>query len=316
MKLKDTLSVQTASGEEWRMFAHIVRNLKKLGCNYWQDDVGNLYACKGSADTFPCVVAHMDTVHDLETDFTVCESKGVYYAMNMNSVKQVGVGGDDKVGVWIALKCLQSLPACKAVFFVSEETGCEGSGVSDLSFFGDCRFVLQADRKGKRDFITEAGGYSLSSQDFQNAVKPYTSKRGFRKESGMMTDVMELTRRGVGISTANVSCGYHNPHTSTEYVVIKQAENTLGLFLDICRNLNGVYPHTSAYKWGGSSAYKTGAYSGYVGQAEGKYTNILKTCSWCSVGKPTKELTYSSIYMDYLCKPCALEVEQWSNGMG
>lgn len=42
----------------------------------------------------------------------------------------------------------------KVAFFVSEEIGCVGSRNADMGFFEDARFVIEPDRRGYEDLIT------------------------------------------------------------------------------------------------------------------------------------------------------------------
>lgn len=303
--LKEILAVQTESGQEWRMFARIVRELSKMeGVQYTQDAVGNLYAWKGKSASFPCVVAHMDSVHDICEDLHVLEFNGMLTGFNRATMKQTGIGGDDKVGIYIALKCLEKFPSIKCAFFVSEETGCVGSGVADLSFFKDCRFILQADRRGSKDFITTAGSVELSGKEFQDAVKQYATKRGFSFTTGMMTDVQELKRRGVAVACANVSCGYHRPHQSDEFVVVRQVENTLALFRDIISNCTSVYGHTYTPKPYTPTPYTTqNAYTDKW-RWSNPYSDWSKTeeCDACL--NKVKNTKWNSQYNIFMCDAC------------
>jgi len=261
--LKTILAIQTHSGQEWRTFAHCVRAAKILGAKVRQDKFGNLYITKGKAQNYPCVVAHLDSVHDIVSDLTILEFNGMLSGFNRNTMQQSGIGGDDKVGIYIALKCLEQFDNIKIAFFVDEERGCVGSGDADMNFFKDCKFVLQADRRGNADFITNASGTDLSSAEFQKAVQPYLTLYGFKKERGLMTDVMMLKESGLNVACANVSCGYYRPHSKDEYVVIKDVENTLNLFKSIIKNLKNVYPHK----------YEPKSYGGYYGNYGTKYWN-------------------------------------------
>lgn len=243
MTLSEVLAIQTHSGQEWRMFAFIVRELKRQGVYFTKDEFGNLYAQKGSGDSFPCVVAHMDTVHALCEDLTVLQVGDKLTGFNRVTMQQTGIGGDDKVGVYIALRCLEMYDSIKVAFFVDEERGCVGSGLADVSFFSDCRFVLQADRRGNSDFIHTAGGVGLSSKKFRKAVNKYLNIYGYKFTTGLMTDVMALKENGVNVSMANVSCGYHRPHSKDEWVSVSQVEKCLDLFCAIIENMTDVYKH-------------------------------------------------------------------------
>jgi len=267
--LREVLSIESYSGKEWRMFAFIIRRLTANGIAYKVDrNNGNIYATKSSAgtekerkesegQTFPCIVAHMDTVHEInKMPLMLIEARGILTGFDPYTMTQSGIGGDDKVGVFIALRCLELFDNCKAAFFVNEESGCVGSGEADLDFFNDCRFVLQADRKGHEDFITNASGVELSGKEFQKDIAHILKKYGYKHASGMMTDVMQLKEDGLKVAAANVSCGYHRPHAADEYVVISQVNNTLALFCEIIEQCGKVYKHKAP-------ARTYGNYGGY-----------------------------------------------------
>jgi len=251
-KLKQVLAIQSYSYEQFRMFRYIIGELVRMNVDYHVID-GNIYAIKGIADKYPCIVSHMDTVHEIVEDLTVVEMNGNLTGLNSVTMEQTGIGGDDKVGIYIALQCLEQVDCIKSVFFRDEEVGCNGSYEADVSFFSDCRFVLQCDRRGNKDFITNASGIALSSDLFQKDVLGIINAYGYKFENGMMTDVMALKELGVECSMANISCGYYNPHTAAEYVNIDDVFNTLEMVLSIIYNLVDVdYPikyKRRSYTW-------------------------------------------------------------------
>ena len=243
MELKDILRIQSSSGREWRMFARIVRECKRMGCAIEQDAVGNLYVTKGEGDTYPCAVAHMDTVHDIRADLTLLCSGDYITGFDCTRMRQTGIGGDDKVGVYIALQLLEEQPVMKAAFFVDEERGCVGSSEARMGFFDDCRFVLQADRRGSTDFVTNASGVELCSKAFRRAVRPLLAMYGYKEAQGLMTDVMALKMGGLGVSAINASCGYHRPHCDDEYVSVSQVDCCLDLFRSIIERCTRPFRH-------------------------------------------------------------------------
>ncbi len=227
-----TMQIQSPSRATGHM-QHFVRSTARSYGATVTIDNGNVYITKGSATVFPCLVAHSDQVHTPipPGNFVVTESQGEWWA-NDNRQKQnkegrwlcpqVGIGGDDKVGVYIALNAIRTLPAVKVAIFRDEEVGCLGAAEADLGFFADCAFILECDRRGTGDFVDTIYGTDLVSPEFRKAVRPIITKRGFSFASGAMTDVQELTERGVGICTANMSCGYYNPHTNAEFCVERE----------------------------------------------------------------------------------------------
>lgn len=239
-KLIEVLSLQSESYNQFRVFAYLIRQLKKMGCSYYTYN-GCIYATKGDADNYPCIVSHMDTVHDIVEDLTVVEVNGNLTGFNKFTMQQTGIGGDDKVGIFIALQCLENFDNIKAVFFRDEEIGCEGSYSPDIKFFDDCYFVLQCDRKGNRDFVTNASGIELSGNDFKADIKPIIGKYGYKFANGMMTDVMALKESGIKCAMANMSCGYYNPHCYNEYVNILDVINCLNMVIHIITKLQKPY---------------------------------------------------------------------------
>ena len=242
-KLLEVLSIQSVSGDQFRMFAYIIRQLQDIpNVTYYTDD-GNVYIQRGIAEDYPCMVAHMDTVHDIVEDLHPLVFNGMITGFNRVAMEQTGIGGDDKVGIYIALECLRTFDDIKVAFFRDEEIGCVGSYVADMTFFEDCRFVLQCDRRGNNDFIVDASGVELSSKWFKEDVYPILTGYGYKFANGMMTDVMALKENGIGCSVANMSCGYYNPHTSQEFVDSLEVENCLDMCKTLIRCCTKVYGH-------------------------------------------------------------------------
>ena len=245
--LRNLYAINSPSGREVRMQNYLLKILAGIPeVNFWQDKKGNIYAEKRSslvASEFPCIVAHMDEVHKRPNDcrYTSQRVGGVLFGFDMKADKFIGCGADDKNGIFVALSCLEKYSHIKAAFFVEEETGCNGSRDADMDFFKDCRFVLQADRRGSSDFIAEASFVDLCSDDFITAVN--MSEFGYKKTTGLMTDVMELKENGLNVSACNLSCGYYNPHTENEYTNLAELENCLNFVFSIIENCTDVYVH-------------------------------------------------------------------------
>jgi len=231
-KLVEVLKIQSYSYDQYLMFVYIIRQIKKINCSYYTDN-GNIYITKGNGKKYPCIVAHMDTVHPIVEDLTVVELNGNLTGFNAVTMEQTGIGGDDKVGIFIALQCLEKFDNIKIAFFRDEEVGCEGSYCADVDFFNNCNIVLQCDRRGNNDFINNASGVDLSSKDFQKEILPILKNYNYRFFNGAMTDVMALKQQGIKASMANISCGYYNPHQSNEYVNILDVTNCLNLVYSI-----------------------------------------------------------------------------------
>ena len=221
-KLVNVLRVQTNSENEKLMVLYLHKELTRLKLPYHIDAVGNVIVTKGKAKTYPCVVSHMDTVHDFVSNFDVytdIDDNDILFALSNKKIR-VGVGGDDKCGVFACLYLLKVIPDIKVVFFSREENGCKGSTGIDKTFFKDCRYLIQLDRRDNRDFIQTYWTNKTVSHDFSSEIGIVKKKYKYKNATGTVTDVMKLWNNSVGISCINLSCGYHQPHTAHEYVSI------------------------------------------------------------------------------------------------
>lgn len=220
-KLLDLLMVQTNSENEKLMVLHLDKELKRLKLTYQIDAAGNIIVVKGKAKTYPCVVSHMDTVHDFVPNFKIyhdIKDEDILFAMS--NKRRVGIGGDDKCGVFASLYLLKVIPQIKIVFFSREEIGRKGSKTINKAFFADCRYLIQLDRKGKMDFIQTVYGRKTVSHEFSSEIGIIKKKYKYKNTTGTITDVMELWDDKVGVSCINLSCGYFLPHTNYENISI------------------------------------------------------------------------------------------------
>ena len=250
--LKQLFCIHSKSGKEgkirkfiWNWVRQTVPDAK-IEC----DKPGNLYVTKGKSDTYPCIVAHMDQVQERHSkDFIAYEAEDIIIGFSPKHKEQQGLGADDKCGLWIGLKCLQKFDCLKLAFFVGEEVGCKGSGLANMAFFDDCRFVIEPDRKGSEVLITQIGWTPLCSDDFLKDIG--FKKFGYKETDGMMTDIEALKDHGLLLSCINVSCGYYKPHSNEEFVYKPALLNCFAFVEHIIKTCTQVYPHidnTSYYE--------------------------------------------------------------------
>lgn len=245
--LKKVMGIQSKSYNQENMIQFIENEINELNDSTIDVviDDDNIYVTKGNADTYPCAVSHMDTVHMIIDGYKVYHHKDALFSINTETYGRTGIGGDDKVGIFICLELLSKFDDIKIAFFRDEEVGCVGSGASNMDFFDDVSFILQADRKGYADFVSKIHGDSLYSNEFSLAIKDTLDTYG-KKEvtNGGLTDVYKLKSRGLGVCVANVSCGYYLPHTSNEYIIISEVFATSDLFSDLITTL-----YNNGSKW-------------------------------------------------------------------
>lgn len=250
--LKTLYKIYSPTGREKQMREFIMWWVK-TNCptaTIAKDRMGNIYVTKGDSDTYPCVVSHLDQVQKFHSsDFEVIEDKDVFLGISKKHHRQEGLGADDKNGIWICLTCLEKYDVLKCAFFVEEEVGCFGSDKADMTFFDNCRFVLQCDRKGRRDLITNIGGWTpLCSESFLQCIG--FEKFGYKEEVGMLTDVATLKENGLKVCALNMSCGYYNPHTDYEFTIKNDLLNCLALTQHIIETCQDVCVHEFVSDWG------------------------------------------------------------------
>ena len=173
--LERTLEIQSKSKQEKRMKKFIREYLSELGLDTEHDNNGNIYCHKGDKRrNRPFVVCHVDTVHAIDGNYKLFKNDEFFYAFNMQTMRQMGVGGDDKVGVWSALAALTEFDNISAAFFVQEEIGCIGSSNAPIKQFKRANWMAQLDRREASDFIV----YNMASQEFIDDMKPLVESHG------------------------------------------------------------------------------------------------------------------------------------------
>jgi hypothetical protein len=311
----EILNIQSVSGDTEAMVEYLFDKCLERGYEVEYSD-GNLYVIKGISpdNNYPCIISHTDTVHDIipQKDYMVIHDDNVIMAYDLNKMSLTGIGGDDKVGIYICMEMLDRLEYCKAAFFRDEEIGCHGSMLANMEFFKDVRFVLQCDRKGNKDFVYNIFGTDLYGEDFFNSVSPILDAYGYSESTGGLTDVYQLAENGVGVAVANMSCGYYNPHMDDEMINIDDVENCLNMVQCIMTNCTDVYEHKivkKEYKYFNPSKNKydyNSTFNGFTEYYTPKETNMNddKWDGWSYDGKK-----YSKSYSEEVgeCWHCGTE---------
>jgi tripeptide aminopeptidase len=276
--LKEVLSTQATSYEYQDTMEYLVYKAFDLGADDVDiDEHDNIYITKGNADVYPCVVAHTDTVHDIYKGYKVYEIEGNFVAYDSDSMKQVGTGGDDKVGLWVCLEMLRNHDNIKIALFSQEEIGCVGSSQARKSFFDDVGYAFECDRKGNSDFVQNSSGVKMFGKKFKKAIQPILKSYGYSITDGGLTDVHEIAQ-DMHIACANMSCGYYKPHSDQEYVNITDAIHTLRMVNELISTLgNTKYIHKAENTYGsyyGGWGYNYNSYG--VGTKVKDYSKPIK----------------------------------------
>lgn len=237
--LRDVLSVPTKTYKEDRMIRFLIEWLTNHNFSFEVDGYYNIYVTKKTDENieyFPCVVAHTDTVHEID----VINVREEHLSNDQGELKlalkgyndkgdPTGIGGDDKCGVFACLELLKELPNIKAAFFVSEETGCHGSKNSDKNFFEDVGYAIQFDAPGNWMVSEYCMGVELFKKGDEffsicDKVLTETFNKNRKYESHPYTDVYALKQK-FDFSCINFAIGYYDYHTKNEYVVVEDVYN-------------------------------------------------------------------------------------------
>ena len=189
--------------------------LKSNGYSPISED-GFLYA-KGSLPYL--VTAHMDTVHKVQCDrYSIHKYKGKHRIQSKD-----GIGGDDRCGVWMIVRMVLDGYRPSILFCEDEEIGsigaskfCKTKYIDDLE---DMRYLIELDRANENDAVF----YDCNNPEFTEFI---TETTGYVESMGSFSDIVELSDN-CGIASVNLSCGYYKAHTTSEYVIFEEMENTL-----------------------------------------------------------------------------------------
>lgn len=234
----EVFQIPSTKHDEKSMTLYLIDKFKEYKVKYKIDGYGNILAERGEG-LRACFCAHLDTVHMYRTGFNIRRdtpeeyNRTYLYAVDNTDVR-VGIGGDDKCGVFVCLELLRTMENIKVVFFSQEESGGAGSDGISLDYFKDCMFLGGVDRWNGHDFVTNYNGDPTVSKAFKSAIKEMLEKYEYKPASGMFTDAFNVQGRQLGISCFNMSCGYYSHHSTTEYVDTNELYHSLLLAQELC----------------------------------------------------------------------------------
>lgn len=180
----------------------------------------NVYSTKdfiyAKGDIPVLFVAHMDTVHT-----SMCDD--VYYDQEVGHIwSPQGCGGDDRCGVLVNLYMATHFGDKRPhiLFTTDEERGCIGAGIAAKDsklkeWQKSLKYIVEFDRKGSDDAVF----YGCQNEKFHK----YVTSFGFKKATGSCSDISRLCPKDAwDIAGVNISSGYYNAHSTSEYIRIKE----------------------------------------------------------------------------------------------
>ncbi len=249
-KFKELLSIPSKTYKEEDMVKYICSELDQIsGVTYYIDEMLNVYATKGVLsydESYPMFIAHTDTVHQKVDKIVIKEENIVrpntfgksFGSDEVSCLKAytedgnpTGIGGDDKCGIFICLELLKTLDKVKIGLFVSEETGCHGSSKCDEKFLKDVGYITQYDAPGNHLISEICSGVRLFDREgefFKKTLNVIEESFGNEMliQSHPYTDISQLKKKS-DVSCINISCGYYNMHSTSEFVSIDDVYNAI-----------------------------------------------------------------------------------------
>lgn len=171
--------------------------------------------------TFPVLlVAHLDTVHETKP-------KMIMVAGDKDTISSPeGIGGDDRCGVYMIFEVIKKYN-CSVLFCEDEEIGGIGAHKFTKSKVAqglDFNYIIEFDRKGKNDAVF----YDCDNVEFEQFI----TEKFYKTEYGTFSDI-SIIAPYLGVAAVNLSCGYYNAHTKSEYIVVSEMQASINAACDI-----------------------------------------------------------------------------------
>lgn len=222
--LLDLFHLYAPSNKEEPVLNFIKKVLEEAKIPYEQDKNGNIM-CLNFANE-PLLSAHTDCVGTAESGHYV-KLIDIYPYGDDEILKGVGnIGGDDKCGVFLILLYLLSGKPINAIFSICEEVGGANGiktvvdEIKDNEVWKTIPYAIVLDRKNPGDIICYKNDYG--SQKFEDALAKIGKEFGYEPVLGGCSDMNTLKTYMNG---CNLSVGYFNPHSTTEFVSLENLFN-------------------------------------------------------------------------------------------
>lgn len=208
LKMKDT-----------ELLTYLADKLKEYKYQFINANEKYVYA-KGEIPIL--LVAHVDIVHQTTPELIL------YDSIKKMMWSPTGIGGDDRCGVGAILSILEQEFKPSILFTTGEEIGGIGANAFCKDYYGfdlGVNYAIEIDRRGRNQAVF----YSCGNQELQDYI---CKKHGFELKYGTFTDVCIIGKK-FDIGIVNLSAGYYNEHTNTEYIRIIDLNHTIKKIIEM-----------------------------------------------------------------------------------
>lgn len=205
---------------------------------------GFIYARGGDV----VVTAHMDTVHKEEVQsYYGWHEKGKNYISSPQ-----GIGGDDRCGIYMILQIIENGYRPTVLFCEDEEIGGVGSNkfvaTPYINELKEKKFMIELDRANANDLVF----YDDDNEAFHDWCAKIT---GYKAAYGSFSDISHLCPKAE-VSGVNISCGYYNAHTTSEYVCLEEMDASIDAAVKMIEASDDVEQFTYVDGWSLGDFYK------------------------------------------------------------
>ena len=238
------LNIHATSGNEKPVRKYLKPILEHLMDTVRVDEYGNLLADKKVGNGNGATVllsAHMDTVKGVLVDRQLIETEDGIIMSDKGAL-----GADDRGGIAIILTVLRNLEQLnfnghiKVAFSREEEVGCVGAGKIDEEWYKSTDLAIVVDRRGNRDIVVGCGmAFCSDSVGYFMQDVSKMADMDWKCVEGGISDAMVFAEEKV--NSINVSAGYYNEHTASEYASLDEMGDTVKLIMQTIAVINQFY---------------------------------------------------------------------------
>lgn len=215
----DLTAMTVPHGSEYIYYNHWMKHLIDFEL---QQDGENFYYTVGDGSSTTLFCSHLDTADSISKEVRHGFANSIIYTES-----DTLLGADDKAGVVTMLYLMYNKVPGTYYFFAGEECGRIGSikaAASHREYFSKFDRAIAFDRMGKGSIISNQFTGRCASPLFVDALigeyKNHYMKM-YDDPTGSYTDTASFMR--IIPECTNISIGYHNQHTKSEFINIDYA---------------------------------------------------------------------------------------------